>query len=81
MRFLLPEVIEAGITLKDAKKFITPAPKYMVANANSKLSPVKMVIAPHRPYMTTEQSINYAWTIKPSEDNPQVQTSSILSLS
>ena len=56
----LPEVIQAGITLQDAKKFITPAPLHMVANVNSKSSPVRMVIAPHRPHMTTKQSINDA---------------------
>ena len=54
----LPKVIEAGITLKDTKKFITPAPLHMVANVNSKSSPVRMIIAPHRPHMTTKQSIN-----------------------
>ena len=40
----LPEVIEAGITLKDAKKFITPAPLQLVANVNYKSSPLRMVI-------------------------------------
>ena len=43
----LPEVLEAGITLEEARKFITPAPLHMVANVNSKSSPVRMVIAPH----------------------------------
>ena len=43
----LPEVIEARITLKDAKKFITPSPLHMVANVNSKSSPVRIVITPH----------------------------------
>ena len=32
----------------------------MVANVNSKSSPVRMVIAPHRPHMATKQSINDA---------------------
>ena len=32
----------------------------MVANVNSKSSPVRMVIAPQRPHMTTKQSINDA---------------------
>ena len=43
----LPEVIEAGITLKNANKFIIPAPLHLVANVNSKSSPVRMVITPH----------------------------------
>ena len=54
----LPEVIQAGFTLQNAKKFICSAPLHMVANLNSKSSPVRMVIAPHRPHMTTKQSIN-----------------------
>ena len=49
----LPEVIDARITLKEAGKFITPAPLHMVANINLKSSPVRMVIAPHCPHMTT----------------------------
>ena len=49
----LPEVIQAGITLQNAQKFICPAPLHMVANLNSKSSPVRFVIAPHRPHMTT----------------------------
>ena len=44
----LPEVIEAKIILKDAQKFITPAPLHMVANVNSKSSPVRMVIVPSK---------------------------------
>ena len=32
----------------------------MVANLNSKSSPVRMVIAPHRPHMPTKQAINDA---------------------
>ena len=52
--FQLPEVIEARITLKDAKKFIMPAPLCLVANVNSKSSLVRMVIAPHQPHMTTK---------------------------
>merc|ERR1712101_48328 len=31
----LPEVIEAGITMENAKEFICPAPLHLVANANS----------------------------------------------
>ena len=57
---ILPEVIQAGINLQNAQKFICPAPLHMVANLNSKSSPVRMVIAPHRPHMTTKQSINDA---------------------
>ena len=56
----LPEVIEARITLKKAKKHITPAPLHMVTNVNSKSSPVRMVISPHPPHMTTKQSIKDA---------------------
>ena len=56
----LPEVIQAGITLQDAKKFITPDLLHMVANVNSKSSPVRMVIALDRPLMTTKQLINDA---------------------
>ena len=40
--------------------FITPAPLHMVANVNSKSSPVRMVIAPHCPHMATKQLINDA---------------------
>ena len=39
----LPEVIEAGITLEEARKWITPAPIHMVSNINSKSSPVRML--------------------------------------
>ena len=56
----LPEVIEAGITLEEARKQITPAPIHMVSNINSKSSPVRMVIAPHQPHKVTKQSINDA---------------------
>ena len=56
----LPEVIEAGITLEEARKRITPAPIHMVSNVNSKSSPVRMVIAPHQPHKVTKQSINDA---------------------
>ena len=56
----LPEVIEAGITLEEARKQITPAPIHMVSNINSKLSPVRMVIAPHKPHKVTTQSITDA---------------------
>ena len=56
----LPEVIEAGITLEEARKRITPATIPMVSNINSKSSPVRMVIAPHQPYKITKQSINDA---------------------
>ena len=55
-----PEVIEAGITLEEARKRITPAPIHMVSNINSKSSPVRMVIAPHQPHKVTKQSINDA---------------------
>ena len=58
--FQLPELIEAGITLKEARKRITPAPIHMVSNVNSKSSLVRMVIAPHQPYKVTRQSINDA---------------------
>ena len=54
----LPEVIEAGITMENAKEFICPAPLHLVSNANSKSSPVRMVIAPHRQHTITRQSIN-----------------------
>ena len=37
----LPEVVEAGITLEEARKQITPAPIHMVLNINSKSSPVR----------------------------------------
>ena len=53
-----PEVIEAGITLEEARKRITPALIHMVSN--SKSSPVRMVIAPHQPHKVTKQSINDA---------------------
>ena len=54
----LPEVMEAGITMENAKDFICPAPLHLVANVNSKSSPVRMVIAPHRQHTITRQSIN-----------------------
>ena len=54
----LPEVIEAGLTMKNVQDFICPAPLHMVANVNSKSSPVRMVIAPHRQHVTTRKSIN-----------------------
>ena len=44
----LPEVKQARITMENAKEFICPAPLHLVANVNSKSSPVRMVIAPHR---------------------------------
>ena len=50
----LPEVVKAGINLKEAQKFITPAPLHMVANVNSKSSPVRIVIVPHHSHMTTK---------------------------
>ena len=56
----LPEVVEAGITLEEARKRITPAPIHMVSNINSKSSPVRMVITPHQPHKVTKQSINDA---------------------
>ena len=56
----LPEVVEAGITLEEARRRITPAPIHMVSNINSKSSPVRMVIAPHQPHKVTKQSINDA---------------------
>merc|ERR1711867_247876 len=54
----LPEVMEAGITMENAKDFICPAPLHLVANANSKSSPVRMVIAPHRQHTITSSGIN-----------------------
>ncbi len=33
-----PEVVEAGITLEEARKRITPAPIHLVSNINSKSS-------------------------------------------
>ena len=54
----LPEVKEAGLTMKNAQNFICPAPLHMVANVNSKSSPVRMVIAPHRQHVSTRKSIN-----------------------
>ena len=54
----LPEVKQAGITMENAKEFICPAPLHLVANVNSKSSPVRMVIAPHRQHTITRQSIN-----------------------
>lgn len=54
----LPEVKQAGITMKNAQEFICPAPLHLVANVNSKSSPVTMVIAPHRQHTITRQSIN-----------------------
>ena len=56
----LPEVIEAGVTLEEARKQILLAPIHMVSNVNSKSSPVRMVIAPHQPHKVTKQSINDA---------------------
>ena len=56
----LPEVIEAGITLEEARKRITPALIHMVSNVNSKSSSMRMVIAPHQPHKVTKQSINDA---------------------
>ena len=56
----LPEVIEAGVTLEEARKRITPAPIHMVSNVNSKSSLVRMVIAPHQPHKVTKQSIKDA---------------------
>ena len=56
----LPEVIEAGVTLEEARRRITPAPIHIVSNVNSKFSLVRMVIAPHQPHKVTKQSINDA---------------------
>ena len=56
----LPEVTEAGLTLEEARKRITPAPIHMVSYVNSKSSPVRMIIAPHQPHKVTKQSINDA---------------------
>ncbi len=58
----LPEVKQAGITMKNAQEFICPAPLHLVANVNSKSSPVRMVIAPHRQHTITRQSINLGTT-------------------
>ena len=55
-----PEVIEAGISLEEARKCFTPAPIHMILNINSKSSAVRMVIAPHQPHKVTKQSINDA---------------------
>merc|ERR1712089_63963 len=54
----LPEVKQAGITMENAQEFICPAPLHLVANENSKSSPVRMVIAPHRQHTITRLSIN-----------------------
>ena len=43
----LPEVIQSGIIHENAKKYICPVSLHLVANINSKSSPVRMVIAPH----------------------------------
>ena len=56
----LPEVIEAGVTLKEARKRNNPAPVHIVSNINSESSPVRMVIAPHQPHKVTKHSINDA---------------------
>ena len=53
-----PEAKEAGLTMENAQKFICLAPLHMVANVNSKSSPVRMVIAPHRQHAITRKSIN-----------------------
>ena len=42
------DVKKAGINLENAQKYICPAPLHMAANINSKSSPIRMVIAPHR---------------------------------
>ncbi len=52
------KVIEAGIALEEARKWITPAPIHIVSNINCKSSPVRMVIAPHQLHKVTKQSIN-----------------------
>ena len=44
--------------MENAQNFICPAPLHMVANINSKSSPVRMVIAPHRQHVSTRKSIN-----------------------
>ena len=54
----LPEVQQASLNLENAQNFICPAPLHMVANVNLKSLPVRMVIAPHRPHVTTRKSIN-----------------------
>ena len=56
----LPEVHQAGISKKNVQNYICPAPLHMVANINSKSSPVRLVIAPHRQNTTTHKSINDA---------------------
>ena len=50
----LPEVRKAGITMENAQKYICPAPLHMVANLNSKISPIRMVIAPNRQHVVTK---------------------------
>ena len=52
----LPEVIEAGITLKEDQKFITPTLLHMVDNVHSKSSTVRMVTAPPFSHRITKQS-------------------------
>ena len=52
----LPEVIDAGTTLKEARKFITPAPLHMVDNVHSKSTTVRMVTTPPRSHRVTKQS-------------------------
>ena len=39
----LPDIKQAGITLQNAQKYICPALLHMVANMNSKSSPVRIV--------------------------------------
>ena len=54
----LPETKQAGLNYQNAQKFICPAPVHLVANVNSKSSPLRMVIAPHQPHIATRKSIN-----------------------
>ena len=56
----LPEVKELGITRQTAHANIVPSAIHLVANLSSASSPIRLVVAPNGPDVTTRQSINSA---------------------
>ena len=56
----LSDVKQMGVTKTNANLLVVPSAIHIVANPTSKSSPVRLVVAPNHPEVTTKQSINSA---------------------
>ena len=56
----LDEVKQKGINKNNVYEYVVPSPLHVVGNPGSNSSPIRLVVSPNRPHVTTRQSINQA---------------------